>query len=125
MPQELASEPGPEYVNSEKKGYQWYEMTVFARWDSSGKCQVLCIDVPFDFPTELHKSLQRRTTPLESRDPFAMSIDLWDQIIVYYDVAVWRVRDPVRLLEKVSQEVQPGQASNKPRLKTLPPFVSQ
>ena len=96
-----AHEDGPEYVPDGKKGYTWFEMSVFTRWDAHGGCQVLCIDAPPDFPTELRSALARRREPFNIHDPFAMHADLWDRIVVYYDISVWRVRDPVRLLEKV------------------------
>lgn len=90
----------PEYAPG-KKGYRWYEMSFFSRWDDSGTSQVLCVDTPFDFPDELQKLLEKQDQPLNFLDPFAMHISVVDQIIVYADVSVWRVRDPVRLLEKV------------------------
>ncbi|KAK0734776.1 hypothetical protein B0T26DRAFT_689624 [Lasiosphaeria miniovina] len=103
-------EENPEYVDDPPengaapvagtKGYRWYEMSFFTRWEYPNKCQVLCVDTPWDLPGELHKALDTRDTPLEFRDPFAMHADLMDQVIVYCDIAVWRVRDPVRELEK-------------------------
>ncbi|RYO74280.1 hypothetical protein DL766_007592 [Monosporascus sp. MC13-8B] len=94
-----ASEDGLEYCST-GKGYQWYETTVFSHWKSEARCQVLCVDVPFDFAEELKKALESRTAPLNFGDPFAMHVDVWDRIVVYYDISVWRVRDPVRMLEK-------------------------
>ncbi|MCV5168901.1 hypothetical protein OFC04_25640, partial [Escherichia coli] len=41
----------PEYVREKSTGgYEWFEMSVFTRWDAPGKCRVLCIDTPPDFP---------------------------------------------------------------------------
>ncbi|KAK0711790.1 hypothetical protein B0H67DRAFT_602492 [Lasiosphaeris hirsuta] len=94
------SENGGEYVEPGKKDYRWYEISVFSRWESNKKCQVLCVDVPFDIRDELRKALMKRTEPLNFSDPFAMHAALWDRITVYYDISVWRVRDPVRQLEK-------------------------
>lgn len=93
---------GREYVKG-KKEYIWFEMSFFTRWDCSGLSQVLCVDIPPDFPLELQKLLARRSEPLDFRDPFAMHTNLVDQIVVHADVSVWRVRDPVRRLEKVSE----------------------
>ncbi|KAG7424838.1 hypothetical protein Forpi1262_v014098 [Fusarium oxysporum f. sp. raphani] len=93
----------PEYVpHTNVKGYEWFEMGIFTRWDSPSKCQVLCIDTPFDLPNQLKASLERRPSGLNFGDPFAMHVDLIDLIIKYYDLSVWRVRDPVRKLEEVS-----------------------
>jgi hypothetical protein len=92
---------GPEYVTN-MRGYRWFEVTLLSRWEAGGKCQILCIDAPPDLPMELQKVLAGRPAPLDFRDPFAMHTDLWDQIIVYYDIALWRVRDLVREL-KVSR----------------------
>ncbi|RYP48863.1 hypothetical protein DL768_005320 [Monosporascus sp. mg162] len=94
-----ASEDGPEYCHTDK-GYQRYEMTVFSRRESEARCQVLCVDVPFDFAEELKKVLESRTAAFNFGDPFAMHVDVWDRKVVYYDISVWRVRDPVRVLEK-------------------------
>ena len=96
-----------EYVTSKKaveKGYEWFEMSVFTRWDNSGKCRVLCIDTPPDFPDRLRDALllkPKNTLPFfEQADPFALHADLLDIMLVYSDISVWRVRDPIRLLEK-------------------------
>ncbi|KAJ4417112.1 hypothetical protein N0V85_001994 [Neurospora sp. IMI 360204] len=99
----------PEYVPEvSKKGYEWFEMSVFTRWDSPGKCRVLCIDTPPDFPNRLKDALLLKKTPpgsltpLEAAqaDPFALHADLLDIMTVYSDISVWRVRDPIRLFEK-------------------------
>ncbi|KAK4156191.1 hypothetical protein C8A00DRAFT_31001 [Chaetomidium leptoderma] len=91
-----------EYVpKHETKDYKWFEMSFFTRWDCpDNTSQVLCVDTPPDFPSELKTLLEQRTQPLNFRDPFSMHAGLVDQIIVYADVSVWRVRDPVRHLEK-------------------------
>jgi hypothetical protein len=93
-----------------KKGYKWYEMSFFSRWDDSGTCQILCVDTPSDFREQLQKLLEKQDQPLNFSDPFAMHVSLVDQIIVYVDISVWRVRDPVRQLEKVGS-VQPSTPS--------------
>ncbi|KAJ3454404.1 hypothetical protein MRS44_018298 [Fusarium solani] len=91
----------PEYVpRTNMKGYVWFEMGIFTRWDSPSKCQVLCVDAPFDLPDQLKASLEKRPSDLNFADPFAMHVDLIDLIIKYYDISVWRIRDPVRKLEE-------------------------
>lgn len=100
------SEDGPEYVKScedKKKGYIWFEMGFFTFWDGD-TCRVLCVDTPEDLPASLKSALARRQSPVEFRDPFAMHTDLLDQIILYYEISVWRVRDPIRKLEEVSRQ---------------------
>lgn len=92
---------GPEYATKEK-GYRWFETTVFTRWDRSGASQVLCVDAPPDCSAGLLKALKTQTSGLDFRDPFAMHAILIDQIVTYSDISVWRIRDPVRTLEKVS-----------------------
>lgn len=94
-------EAEPEYALG--KDYQWYEMMVLSRWDFTGKCQILCVDVPFDLPERLQTAHEERAASVDFRDPFAMHVHLWDQMIVYWDISVWRVRDPVRQLEKVGK----------------------
>jgi hypothetical protein len=54
------------------------------------------------FSQDGSQSGRRSISPVNFQDPFAMHTDLLDQMILYYDVAVWRVRDPVREAEKVS-----------------------
>lgn len=77
-------------------------MGIFTFWD--GKiCKVLCVDTPDDLPDRLKGALEKRSSPLEFSDPFAMHTDLLDQIILYYEISAWRVRDPVRKLEEVSR----------------------
>lgn len=100
-----AHEDGPEYAKGED--YKWYEMTIFTRWEYPDKCQVLCIDTPFDLSTQLQAALPAREAPLDFRDPFTMHADLWDRMIVYSDISVWRVRDPVRRLEE--SRLRPGE----------------
>jgi hypothetical protein len=73
-------ERGPEYVKDKKKGYEWYEMSIFTRWDYPNKCQVLCVDTPDDLPAKLMKALEKRPA-LNFQDPFAMHLDLVNQII--------------------------------------------
>ena len=98
-------EDAPEYAGTED--YQWYETTILSRWEHPEKCQVLCIDTPFDLPKTLQRALRDRDEPPNFRDPFALHTDLWDQLIVYSDISVWRVRDPVRGLEKA--RLRPGE----------------
>jgi hypothetical protein len=106
--QEDPSEKEKEYVPDEKdkekkrKDYTWFEMGIFTRWDDGAKCKVLCVDTPSDLPEKLEAALEKRPSHLNFQDPFAMHTDLLDQIMVYYDISVWRVRDPVRVREKVS-----------------------
>ena len=54
---------GPEYATAEK-GYRWFEMSFFSRWDDSVTSQILCVDTPFDFPDELQKLLEKQDQPL-------------------------------------------------------------
>ncbi|KAF7553715.1 hypothetical protein G7Z17_g3464 [Cylindrodendrum hubeiense] len=99
----------PDYVHRYNiKRFVWFEMGIFTRWNSSGKCQVLCVDTPFDLPDQLKASLEKRESGLNFEDPFAMHVDLIDLIIKYYDLSVWLIRDPVRKLEQVSMTVLQG-----------------
>jgi hypothetical protein len=103
-PSEKEKEYVPDEKDKEKKGkdYTWFEMGIFTRWDDGAKCKVLCVDTPSDLPEKLEAALEKRPSHLNFQDPFAMHTDLLDQIMVYYDISVWRVRDPVRVREKVS-----------------------
>ena len=82
------------------KPYKWYEMGFFTRWDHGGRCRVLCIDTPKQLQLGLKKTLLREQ--LNFGDPFAMHVPLIDRIILLCDLSVWRVRHPVRKIEKVS-----------------------
>jgi len=86
----------------EGKAYIWYEMGFFTYWDRLGHCRVICIDTPEELQSGLEDALQKQSSSLDSSDPFAMHAPLLDQIILLYDDSVWRVRDPVRKIEKVS-----------------------
>ncbi|KAK0668340.1 hypothetical protein QBC41DRAFT_322163 [Cercophora samala] len=92
----------PEYVVDEKKGYRWFETTVFTRWDYPDKHQVLIVDTPLDFPDQLICLLHKASASekINFYDPLAMHTSLIDQIIVYSDISVWRIRDPVRQMER-------------------------
>jgi hypothetical protein len=83
-----------------KKDYVWYEMGIFAHWDSNGH-RVLCIDTPVDMPNQIKTILQKQTTPLERRDPFAMFVPLIDQIVKLSDESVWLFRPQIRYIENV------------------------
>ncbi|KAI9786717.1 MAG: hypothetical protein M1816_007858 [Peltula sp. TS41687] len=91
-------EAGPELVRGHN-GYTWYEMGFFARWDTPDHCRVLCVDTPEYLHSELEVALEKQTA-LNFKDPFTMHRHLIDQILVLYDISVWRVRDPVRVIEK-------------------------
>lgn len=80
--------------------YSWYEMGVFVHWSSTGSCRIICVDTPEYLQTQLLVSLRRKSA-LDFKNPFAMQQFLVDQILVLYDISVWRVRDPVRQIEKV------------------------
>ena len=102
----------PEYTKAGGKPYIWFEMGFFTRWDYPDRCTVLCIDTPFDMPEKLKSRLLREQSLLNFCDPFAMHVPLIDQIILLYDVSVWRVRDPVRDIEKVFTSIMlPGRNS--------------
>lgn len=84
--------------------YTWYEMTFFTRWDSSGDCRVLCIDTPEDLARDLQNSLvskTRNSPDLNTTDPFFLHIPVIDQVLLQYTNSVWRVRNPIRSIEKV------------------------
>ncbi|RYP02538.1 hypothetical protein DL764_005782 [Monosporascus ibericus] len=98
VPPEVAHESGREYVQDGEK-YTWYEMGFFTRWDSPDQCRALCIDTPECLDSELQTALAQQP-PLDFTDPFVMHRHLIDQIIVLYDISVWRVRDPVRQIER-------------------------
>lgn len=87
------------------KDYIWYEMGFFTHWDHSGHCRVLCIDTPENLPSDLQTAL--KGSPFKRSDPFAMHIPLLDQIVRLYDHSVWRVRHPVRDIEKSRGKTTP------------------
>src|SRR6185437_4094596 len=94
---EASREEEPEYVTgkSEKKGYKWFEMGIYTLWEGRERSKVLCVDTPHDLPKKLALALGGQPG-LDFQDPFAMHTNLLDQILVYGDISVWRVRDPVR-----------------------------
>lgn len=96
-------ENAPEFAQ-EGGQYTWYEMGFFARWSFPNQCRILCIETPRYLQSELRVALEKQST-LNFKDPFAMLRHLIDQILVLYDISVWRVRDPVREIEKVSSRV--------------------
>jgi hypothetical protein len=101
---ESRHEDGPEYTPP-GDSYMWFEMGFFTRWDSPDECKVLCTNTPKELPSELQIALGKQPSLLDFKDPFAMHLPLIDQIILLYEVSVWRVRDPVRQIEKVSLDI--------------------
>lgn len=103
------------------KGYKWYEMGFFTHWKRGGCCRVMCIDTPERLQSGLRTSLQSRPSGPgipeipNFCDPFALHTDLLDQIIQLYDVSVWRVRDPVRKVEKARETIKRERAERKKR----------
>jgi hypothetical protein len=83
------------------KAYTWYEMGFFTQWDRWGHCRVVCIDTPEELQLGLEDVFRKQLLSLNFDDPFSMHAPLFDQIILLYDASVWRVRDPVRKIEKV------------------------
>ncbi len=90
----------PEYTKS-GKSYAWFEMGFFTRWSSPGHCKVLCIDTPKELQSKLNAVLRKQSPRLDFSDPFAMHVPLIEQIILLYDLSVWRARHPVREIEQV------------------------
>lgn len=103
----------PEYATDPNKDYKWYEMGFFTFWEKTAGergvdkviLRVLCVDTPHDMPASLKQLLEARHKPEEAikfDDPLALHGVLLDKIVLLLDIAVWRVRDRVRDIEKVS-----------------------
>lgn len=98
-----------EYALNVKKGYSWYEMGFFTRWEAQDRCKMLCVDTTADFPERLLKAIQEQKesgSPIDLKDPLALNRPLLDLVVALCDTSVWRARNPVRLIEKVSVPVQ-------------------
>lgn len=104
----------PEYVKKEGKEYIWHEMGFFTNWkrctNSNGEedniLRILCVDTPDEMPGRLKELLQeqhedRSGEAVNFADPLALHSVLLNKVILLLDVAVWRVRDRVRDIEKV------------------------
>ena len=101
--------------NKVRRGYIWYEMGFFTGWDHLGCCRVLCIDTPKELQSGLGSVLRKQSPPITFGDPFAMHVPLIDQIILQYDTSVWRVRNPVREIEKARQHARERATAKKMR----------
>jgi hypothetical protein len=89
--------------------YKWYEMSFFTRWDSNGHGRVLCIDTPDDMPEALKRSLESgggNSPELNPQDPYFLHIPVIDQVLLQYTISVWRVRNPIRNIEKVCLHIR-------------------
>ncbi|KAH6894240.1 hypothetical protein B0T10DRAFT_479901 [Thelonectria olida] len=80
------------------KSYVWYEMAFFTRWEAPNKHRILCVDVPDGFRKGLKNALEMN--PPKLVDPFALHTALIDEIVKLQDRSVWRLRNPVRSIEK-------------------------
>ncbi|KAH7028036.1 uncharacterized protein B0I36DRAFT_328494 [Microdochium trichocladiopsis] len=109
----------PEYVKPPKKDYIWHEMGFYTFWGKqpgqNGQeetvLRILCVDTPDDMPESIKALLDEHSGSqggLELNDPFALHSALLDKIIVLQDVAVWRVRDQVRVIEKSRDHTSVG-----------------
>jgi hypothetical protein len=102
----------PYEISPNSDAYRWYEMGFFTQWYYDGTPQdndskrgricsrVLCIDTPASLRKKMFEVLQT-PTPIEFKDPFAMLTPLFDRIVELYDDCTWRIRDEIRLIEKV------------------------
>lgn len=94
----------PEFAPPGGEPYVWSEMGFFTRWDAPGRCRVLCVDTPRFLQTELLIALNKQLPAAIAatlRDPLALHRPLIEQVLVLYDISVWRIRDQVRQIEKV------------------------
>ncbi|KAK5044426.1 hypothetical protein LTR84_011240 [Exophiala bonariae] len=97
------------------KGYIWYEMGLFTQWKKAGHSRALCIDAPEKLQSELQSALQSRDITLNFSDPFALHTSILDQMFHLYDTSVWRVRNPVRKVEKARETIKKERAERKKR----------
>lgn len=106
----------PEYATDLKNDYKWYEMGFFTSWEKTiGEggvdkviLRVLCVDTPHDMPARLKQLLEARHQSegaIKIDDPLALHGVLLDRIVLLLDIAVWRIRDRVRDIEKVSTTI--------------------
>lgn len=84
-----------------KKEYIWFEMGFFTFWSKPDFCRILCIGTPPELQLALQADLMQRNPGLEFKHPFGMFAPLIDQIVELYDDSVWRLRDPIRKIERV------------------------
>src|SRR3981081_2124483 len=71
--------------------YRWHEMTFFTQW-VPGHTMFLCIGNPETLKTGLTASLIEEAHSLDFSDPFSMHVPMMDQMIILYDMSVWKVR---------------------------------
>ncbi|KAH7559372.1 hypothetical protein BM1_04309 [Bipolaris maydis] len=89
------------------KDYKWYEMSFFARWNSSSDRRVLCIGASPKMSATLETVLTVTSSPpptFESQDPLAMLKPLFDEVIKLCDDNTWAVTKKVRDVELVAIE---------------------
>lgn len=82
---------------TQKPTYEWYQITTFIRRDASGVIRlVVCLDCP-----DL-KGFEKTLGLSALEGSGLIYVALVDHIINLYDNSVWKLRDWVRIAEKVS-----------------------
>src|SRR5439155_16917682 len=82
-------------------GYQWYKFGFFTDWHPSGKVVALSFGLPDMLKDSITTALTTNGMGISLIDPFALHTTLVEEVVAFFDQALWHCRDLVRNIEKV------------------------
>jgi hypothetical protein len=88
-------------VRKAEFGYDWYKLSFFTDWHTSGKVIVLCFGLPDMMKDSIVKAVKKNGMSIPLVDPFTLHAVLIEDVVALFDQALWHWRDLVRRIEKV------------------------
>jgi hypothetical protein len=89
-------------VREAKFDYDWYKLSFFTDWHTSGKVNTLCFGLPNMLKDSIVKAVRTKGMGIPLVDPFTLHAVLIEEVVALFDQALWHCRDLVRKIEKVS-----------------------
>jgi hypothetical protein len=88
-------------VRKAEFGYDWYKLSFFTDWHTSGKAIALCFGLPDMMKDSIVKAVRTNGMRIPLVDPFTLHAVLIEEVVALFDQALWHWRDLVRRIEKV------------------------
>jgi hypothetical protein len=89
------------HVRKVEFAYDWYKLSFFTDWHTSGKVITLCFGLPDMVKDSIVKAVRTNGMKIPLVDPFALHAVLIEEVVALFDQALWHWRDLVRRIEKV------------------------
>jgi len=88
-------------VRKAEFGYDWYKLSFFTDWHTSGKVIALCFGLPDMMKDSVVEAVRTNEVRIPLVDPFTLHAVLIEEVVALFDQALWHWRDLVRRIEKV------------------------